>query len=129
MHSKSTMARALDPNSPNITQGPAPVPEKRNDDQSSTNTYDSGWDIPSEAQGSPWRPAMNSTELLPTTSETSTKEERKESSTSSEVKLSPEKAVITKTLELSIEEIFWEREGENNAATHRRSDDGLQDDL
>ena len=129
MHSKATMARALDPNSPKITQGPAPVPDKRDDDQSSTNTYDSVWDIPSVAQGSPWRPAMNSTELLPATSETPTKAERKESSTSSELKLSPEKAVITRTLELTIEEIFWEREASSNAGTHRGSDDGLQDDL
>ena len=131
MHDKATMAHALGHNSPKIAQGPVPVPapDKRDDDQSSTNTYDSVWDIPAEATGSPWRPAMNSTELLATTSETATKGERKESSTPSELNLSPENAAIMRKLELSIEEMFWEREESSNAGTHRGSDDGLQDDL
>ena len=128
MHSKATMAHALDHNSPKVPLSRVPAPDKKDDEQSSTISYDSVWDIPVEAPGSPWRPAMNSTELLPTTSATPTNGERKESSKSSELKLSPVNAAIMRKLELSIEEIFWEREESSNADTHRGSDDGLQDD-
>ena len=128
MSSKTALVHSSDRHSPKITQGPLPVADNKDDDQCSTDTYDSVWDIPHTAQSSPWRPAMNSTELLPIASETPTKGE-----STSDLRLALKKgsAPMTRRVELSIEEIFWEREVEesSNADTHRGSNDGLQDDL
>ena len=88
-------------------------PLEEGEDQSSTDTYDSVWDMPALAPGASWRPAMSSTKL----SSPDSKEEG---------------VVVVRRLEveLSIEELTWERRKmTENANTHRGSDDGLEDDL
>ena len=85
-------------------------PLEEGEDQSSTDTYDSVWDMPALAPGASWRPAMSSTKL----SSPASKEEGE---------------VVMLEVKLSIEELTWEWEMSENASTHRGSDDGLEDDL
>ena len=114
--SRETFASARDQSSPVISRGPTTTNDKRDGDQSSsTNSNDSVGDIPAGAEAA-WKPAMNSTELVRATSQTPALGE-----TFEEI----EEAVMRR-LELTIEEIWWEMEDSDN--THRRSDDGPQND-
>ena len=111
--SKETFASARDQSSPIISRGP--TNDKRDGDQSSsTNSYDSVWDIPAGAEAA-WKPALNSTELVRTTSHTPASED-----------ISEEEEAVMRRLELTIEEIWWMMEDSGN--THRGSDDGPQND-